>query len=109
MLNMKQINNKSKILILESFQTIYFGKMIQQSLDMRWHGRCLGHMASSCVESGLVCMILNLHLFAFRSHKTVTAMDSIWCSNLLSGGTIIIGKTKIWNSIVYKCRKRQRV
>merc|ERR1719347_191143 len=87
---------KSEINVdLESFKSIHFGKMVQQSLDMRWHGWSLRHVTSGCMESSLIRMVLDLHLFTFRSDKTVAATDSVWCSYLLSGGTVIIGKIEI--------------
>ena len=85
--------------------------MVQQSLDMRWHGWSLGHMTSGCVESGLVRVVLNLHLFTFRSDEAVAAADSVRCSYFLSRRTVIIGKTKIENKRkwFYSCECDSRI
>ena len=59
---------------------------------MSRHGGSLGHVATGGVETSLISVILNIDLLSLWSDETVAAADSIWCTNLLSGGSIIVGE-----------------
>ena len=78
----------------KTFETVNLGEMVQQSLDMRRHGRSLGHVGASGVEASLVRVVLNTHLFPLGSHEAVAASDGVRGTNLLSGGPVIIGKAR---------------
>ena len=76
----------------ESLQPIDLGQVIQQPLDVGGHGRGLRHMRPRGVEASLISVILNIDLLSLWSDETVAAANSIWCTNLLSGGSIIVGE-----------------
>ena len=66
--------------------------MIQQSLDVSWHGRGLGHVGPGGVEARLVRVVLDADLFSLGSHEAVAASDGVRSPNLLPGGTVIVGE-----------------
>ena len=67
--------------------------MVQQPLHVRRHGRGLRDVGASGVEASLVRVVLDTDLLPLRSHEAVAASDGVWGSDLLSGGSVIIGKT----------------
>ena len=76
----------------ETFETVHLGQVIQQSLDVSWHGRSLGNVGPGGVEARLVRVVLNADLLALGSHEAVAASDGVRSSHLLSGGSVIVGE-----------------
>ena len=68
--------------------------MIQQSLDVGWHGGSLGHVGARGVEARLVRVVLDTDLLALGGHEAVAASDGVRGSNLLSGGTVLVGEAE---------------
>ena len=75
--------------------------MIQQSLDVSWHGRSLGNVGPGGVEARLVRVVLNADLLTLGSHEAVAASDGVRSSNLLPGGSVIVGEAVKY----FYCRK----
>merc|ERR1719412_2979251 len=84
----------------ETFETVHLGQVVQQSLDVSWHGRSLGNVGPGGVEARLVRVVLNADLLALGSHEAVAASDGVRGSNLLSGGSVIVGEVKVVVSIL---------
>ena len=58
--------------------------MIQQPLDMGWHGWRLWYMAASGMEPSLISVVLDIDLLTLGCHETVATSDGVWCSHFLS-------------------------
>ena len=66
--------------------------MIQQSLDVSWHGGRLGHVGPGGVEARLVRVVLDTDLLSLGGHEAVAASDGVRSPHLLSGGTVVVGE-----------------
>ena len=102
----------------ESLQPIDLGQVVQQPLHVGGHGRGLGHVRARRVEARLVRVVLDADLQPIRAqysghvtslvqseagiltdllplggHEAVAAADGVRGPDLLSAGTVIVGKT----------------